>query len=305
MLSERGAPLHRRYYCPEHEAIVPSDEIVRGFQLDDGGYVVVTDEELEGLAPEKSRDIDLRRFVKQTEISPLLFERAYFMAPASDSTKAYRLLAQTLERTGRAGIATFVMRGKEHLVAILSEAGILRAETLRFAEELRTPANIGLADAIEPGTTMVREMRKAIRQLNADSIDTRELADSSLTASRQLVEGKLKQGRDVLEPPPEERTEIEQQANVIDLMEVLKQSLAKHEQAETGQRKKAGQRDGPNLTPEPRLAKVKSPELKAETKQQLYERAKALDIDGRSQMSKPELIRDLLRHLDRSSDRFR
>src|SRR5690606_22010540 len=97
-------------------------------------FVVVTDEELEALAPEKSRDIDLRRFVDVGAIAPEMCERAYFLTPAGGSTKAYRLLAAAMERTGRAGIATFVMRGKEYLVAILAENGILRTETLRFAD---------------------------------------------------------------------------------------------------------------------------------------------------------------------------
>src|SRR6185436_16804809 len=107
-------------------------------------YVVVTDEELERLEPEKSRDIDLRHFVKAEEIAPMYFEHAYFLAPAGGSLKAYQLLAETMERKGRAGLATFVMRDKEYIVAILAENGILRAEILRFPDEIRTPKEIGL-----------------------------------------------------------------------------------------------------------------------------------------------------------------
>src|SRR5690606_8881941 len=126
------------------------EEIVRGFDVGDGQYVVVTDEELEALAPDKSRDIDLRRFVPRHELPMANFERAHFMAPTSDSNKAYRLLTKTLEETNRIGIATFVMRGKEYLVAIIAEGGLLRAETLRFADEIRTPADIGLPTRSEP-----------------------------------------------------------------------------------------------------------------------------------------------------------
>ena len=95
--------------------------------------LVVTDEELESVAPEMTRDIDLRRFVPLEEIAPPYFQRPYFLAPAGKSQKAYRLLARTLKNTARAGIGTFVMRGHQYLVAILSDGDVLRAQTLRFA----------------------------------------------------------------------------------------------------------------------------------------------------------------------------
>ena len=85
--------------------------------------------------------------MKADEIQPIYFERAYFLAPGEGSGKAYRLLAETMERKGRAGIATFVMRGKEYLVAILAENGILRAETMRFSDEVRSPKEVGLPEA--------------------------------------------------------------------------------------------------------------------------------------------------------------
>ena len=80
----------------------------------------------------------------EDSIPPVHFERGYFLTPASGSEKAYKLLAETMEKDGKAGLATFVMRGKEYLVAIFAEHGILRAETMRFADELRSPADVGL-----------------------------------------------------------------------------------------------------------------------------------------------------------------
>jgi DNA end-binding protein Ku len=112
MLDADGTPLARRYYCPEHGREVPPEEIVRGYEIDKERYVVVEDHELEALTPRKSRDIDLTRFVRQEEIPPFFFDRAYFLTPSGDSTKAYRLLAEVMEKSRRAGIATFVMRLK-------------------------------------------------------------------------------------------------------------------------------------------------------------------------------------------------
>src|SRR5262249_36730433 len=114
MLSPEGEPLKREYVGSEDREQLDETETGRAFEIGKGKYVNVTDEELERLAPEKSRDIDLRVFVDRDQISPLYFDRTYFLTPADKSGKAYRLLAETMERKGRAGVATFVMRGKEY-----------------------------------------------------------------------------------------------------------------------------------------------------------------------------------------------
>src|SRR5881397_2271715 len=118
MLGPRGEPLARRYFSQKTKRDLDNDEMVRGYELDKDKYVIVTDEELERLAPEKSRDIDLRRFVQLKEIPPLYFDRSYFLAPSEGSEKAYKLLSETMQKEKLAGVATFVMRGKEYLIAI-------------------------------------------------------------------------------------------------------------------------------------------------------------------------------------------
>src|SRR2546421_10348321 len=115
MLSPEGEPLSRRYFSQKSGKELDDEDMVRGYEIDKDRYVVVTDEELERLAPEQSRDIDLRRFVPLEEIPPLYFDRSYFLAPSEGSEKAYKLLAETMKKEDLAGIATFVMRGKEYL----------------------------------------------------------------------------------------------------------------------------------------------------------------------------------------------
>ena len=144
MMSPDGALLERRFFCPRDDKEIGSDEIVRGYELDDGSYITVEDDELEALEPQKSREIDLREFVDLAELPPTLLERGYYLTPLKDTTKAYRLLAEVMERTRRVGVATFVMREREYLVAIFARNGILCAETLRFADEIRDPLSIGL-----------------------------------------------------------------------------------------------------------------------------------------------------------------
>ena len=96
---------------------------MRGYELDDGSYITVEDRELEALEPEKTREIDLRQFVDLAELPAALLERGYYLTPQKEATKAYRLLAEAMERTKRAGIATFVMRKREYLVAIFAQGG--------------------------------------------------------------------------------------------------------------------------------------------------------------------------------------
>lgn len=229
MLAGDGTPLKRRYRCPEHDRALDDEEIVRGYDTGGGQFVVVEDEELAALAPKKSREIDLQRFVERKEIPAAYFNRAYFLLPSGDTNKAYRLLAATMEETGLAGIGTFVMRGREHLAAILGEGGLLRAETLRFPDEIRTAEDAGLPKKKKVPAAAVKTWKKAIDKLTRKSLDPDDLDDQS-GALRKLAERKLERGKDVVdapEAPPEE------QGTVVDLMQVLKQRLGSPPTART------------------------------------------------------------------------
>lgn len=230
MLAPDGTPLARRYFCSKDGKEVDRDHIVRGYELEKERYVVVTDEELEGLEPKKSRDIELSRFVDVAAIPPSFFERAYFLAPASESTRAYQLLATSMERLGKAGIATFVMRGKEHLVAIFSRRGVLMAETMRFADELRTVKDVGLQAPERVSQASVTRFRKIIQKQAKKALDLGELKDEYWNKLRAAAERKLKSGTGVLAVPQaandSEQDEGSAPANVVDLMAILKRRLA-------------------------------------------------------------------------------
>jgi DNA end-binding protein Ku len=300
MVAPDGTPLARRYFCPQEDRELDWDEIVRGYEIEKDTYVVVTDDELDRLAPEKTRDIDLRVFVAADEIDPMHFERAYYLTPGGNSTKAYRLLAATMEQTGRAGIATFVMRGKEYLVAILAENGIMRAETLRFADEVRTPEDIGLPSAQQPKAALVKRMEKAVMALAEKELDEAELTDAGAERLRELAARKEKRGTDVVPAPAGERAEPGE--GVIDLMEVLKRSLqgggagaAKKSTAAAtkGSRSRAAKRAGGTKSKAAARrsgAKWSKSHLAKQAKEELYEKAKELDIEGRSSMTKDQLI---------------
>jgi len=223
MLSPDGVPLNRRYYSEQSGRELEDDQMVRGYEFENGKYVVVTDEELEKLAPDRSRDIDLRRFVDDQAIPPIYFERGYYLTPGSSSEKGYRLLAKAMEDSGRMGIGTFVMHGKEYLVAITAENGILRAQTLRFADEIRSPGDIGLPKKKKPQKAAVTKFEKLIAARSAKQLSTQELKDDQTDRVLKLVKSKQSRGKDIVET--EEQSSDD--GNVIDIMEVLKKSLAK------------------------------------------------------------------------------
>src|SRR5438128_3102798 len=162
--------------------------MVRGFEYEKGKYVIVTDEELERLAPEQSRDIDLRRFVDLESIPPLYFDRSYFLAPSEGSEKAYRLLAETMAKDNLAGIATFVMRGKEYLVAIFPENGILRDETMRFPDEVRSPKEVVLPEEKKVPATTVKKFEKLIGKHSDKHLSLKDLKDEQTERLMKLVE---------------------------------------------------------------------------------------------------------------------
>lgn len=298
MVSPEGHPLSRRYFTTRDDKPLDRNRIVRGYEIEKDRFVVVDDDELERLSPERTRDIDLRVFVKESDIDPMHFERAYYLTPAGNSTKAYRLLAKVMEETGRAGIATFVMRAKEYLVAILAENGILRAETLRFADEIRKPEDVGLPAPVDPPAAEVREIEKAIAKLEEDEMDPGELEERSAERLMKLVRKKVKSGANVVkvEEAPEES------GKVIDLVEMLQRSL----RGESGASAKA-EGDGDGKSPRrtsggrsrvargARKASGGPERLRELPKSELYERAQALDIPGRSGMTKDELVRALAR----------
>jgi DNA end-binding protein Ku len=223
MVTEEGTRLERHYFCSEDGEELSWDEIVRGYEIEKGKFVVVTDDELEAIEPRKSRDIDLRVFVDRNEIDPMLFERAYYLTPSGGSNKAYRLLAEVMESTGRAGIATFVMRTKEFLIAILAEKGVLRAETLRFPDEIRTPEFIGLPEKKKAAPADVKKFEKAI-QSRVKKLDLREFLDPSADEIQKLAQKKQKKHEGVIRTQPEPERD-QGGAEVIDILEVLQRSL--------------------------------------------------------------------------------
>lgn len=284
MVDAQGNFLERRFFGADDHNALDAEDLVRGYEVEKDRFATVEDDELEALDPEKSREIDLAQFVDLHTLSPLYFERAYFLVPDGGTTKAYRLLAETLAQEERAGIATFVMRGKEYLCAIIAERGILRAETLRFADEVRSPEDIGLPPRVSADAAAVAQFSKAIKALKAKTLDRAELEDRRSARIVKLAERKLRAGTDVVLADADAEQVEESSTNVIDLMEVLKERLQGKLRARAGPARSAGKRTG-----------VRVDELESKSKAELYEMAQSMDVPGRSAMSKAELVDALAR----------
>jgi DNA end-binding protein Ku len=224
MIAPDGSPVERRYVCSKDEKVLDGEDIVRGYPIEKDKFVLVSDEELEAVEPRKSREIDLQLFVDRDDIDPIYFERGYFLIPASGTNKAYRLLAEVMEKKKQAGIATFVMRAREYLIAIFAEDGILRAETLRFADEIRKPADINLPKKAKPAPADVKRLETVIAR-KAKKLSIAELTDDYAERLEKLVAAKERKKEDIVRAPAAESREQGEGAEVVDLLAVLQKSL--------------------------------------------------------------------------------
>jgi DNA end-binding protein Ku len=234
---ECGTPIKQKRYCPTHERDVEADELVKGWEVAKGEFVMVEDSDLEAVALERSQSIEILRFVKLDEVDPVYFDRTYYLAPSSTPAqrRPYVLLLRAMEETGTAAIGKFVLWGKENLCLIRAQGDSLMLETLFFAEDVRSRDEI--QDAV--GETDVRDAelelaRQVIGSLEGE-FEAEDFANEYRTELRRMLEAKL-QGKEIARPEPVE------EAPVIDLMDALKRSVAEVQEraaATDGRKEKA------------------------------------------------------------------
>jgi DNA end-binding protein Ku len=143
-----GAPIEVQRRCSKDNVELDYDEITNGFELDDGGQVIVSDLELQAIEPRRTRTIDIEQFVELTDVDPIYFVHPYLLVPAGEddgSIRAYRLLVEVMGATERAALGRFVMRAKEYLAILRQRDGLLTLTTMRFADEVRDPKDVDAA----------------------------------------------------------------------------------------------------------------------------------------------------------------
>ena len=201
---------------------VDYSDVVKGAELDDGGYVMITQEELESVEPTKSRTIDISDFVEASEIDPIHYQKSYYLAPADDSAKkAYTLLVKAMDKADRIGVATFVMRGRQYLAAIRPSGNVLVLETMFFADEVRDPAK-ELDQLPTRAKVSDKDLGMAVKLIKAmtSGWDPKNYKDTYTERVQKLIAAK-KKDREVVLPEYDEDDE----GKVVDLLEALQASI--------------------------------------------------------------------------------
>ena len=219
---ECSTPIKQKRWCPTHDREVTQDEIVRGFEVAKGQFLIVEDADLEAIErADDSRSIEITRFVKEEQVDPIFFDRTYFLVPASATAqlRPYVLLLEAMRETETAALGRFVRGGRESLCLVRARGDALALETLFLAEDVYSQAEI--SEAVE-GTDLKESELDLARQI-IDSL-AGEFEPSELTSEyrrdlRALLEAKMR-GEEIAVPEPVEV------APVIDLMEALKASVA-------------------------------------------------------------------------------
>jgi DNA end-binding protein Ku len=216
-----GVRIQQKRICPADGEEVPYEHVVKGFEVSPDRYVVITPDELEALAAEKTRTIDIEDFVELDEIDPLYYEHPYYLAPDTGAAKAYSLLLAALEQSRKVAIARVVLRSKEYLVAIRASDGVLTMETMLFADELVAPEQLDDLPGrdVKASDRELKMARQLIDSLSAD-FDPTKYRDEYRERVMDLIERKAA-GEEVSLQPMAEKP-----AKVPDLMAALEASLA-------------------------------------------------------------------------------
>ena len=233
-------PIKQKRWCEVHDREVERDEIVKGWEVSKGEFVLVEDADLEAIMEiDDSKSIAITRFVDVSEVDPVYFDRTYYLAPAREpaAQRPYVLLLRAMQETGKAGLGRFVRQGAEHLCLIRPKGDALALETLFIAEDVNSQAEIEESVA----GSDVKEAELGLAQQVIDSLegefDPGELTSEYRQNLRQMLAAKL-DGQEIAKPEP-----VEETAPVVDLMEALKKSVEEVKEKKPA-RKRAASKGG-------------------------------------------------------------
>ncbi len=207
---------------------VPYDEIVKGYEIMKDTYVVVTDDEIAGLAPKASRTIDIVEFVEEDEIDPVFYQSAYYLVPDELARKSYALLTEAMEQDGRVALARMVMRTKEYLAAIRPSNGRLMLSTMIYSDEVVDPAEIPGFDELEAieVSEAERNMAKALIESLAGGFNPDKYEDTFRNEVLDLIQRKSSGELATVASDAPDASET-----VVDLMAALEASVAAAKEA--------------------------------------------------------------------------
>jgi DNA end-binding protein Ku len=220
--AESGGRVRQKRVGPDGEEIA-YEQIVKGYEIGPDRYVTITSEELEALEPQKTRTIDIEDFVDLEQIDPIYYDHPYYLAPDTGAAKAYRLLVDAMEDSGKVAVARVVLRSKEHLVAIRPRDGALAMETMLFSDEVIPPESLDeLAAGDGDVQTSDRELAMANQLIEslASDFEPDKYRDEYRERVLDLIERKAQGETIVIEEPTAEPEKVP------DLMAALEASIA-------------------------------------------------------------------------------
>jgi DNA end-binding protein Ku len=261
-----GSPIETRRFCSAEDEEVPFEEVGHGYELDSGKEVVLSDEELSAAAPRKTRTIDIEAFVDLADVDPVYFDHPYFLLPegeAEGTRRAYQLLVEVMQGTERAALGRFVLRTKEYLVAVRVRDDLLSLTTMLFHDEVR-PTKPVPGGGRKPAK---ERLERAVTLIEAMSVDwdPARYEDRYRERLLEVIERK-KKGKRITVPDDQDEP-----SPIPDLMAALERSLAQAQ----------GKGDG---------ASADGDELAGLSRDELYDRAQKAGVEGRSSMSKEQLV---------------
>ena len=230
---DTGKRIHNKRVAEGSDNEVAYGDIVKGYEVADGRFVIVTPEELESVEPGRSHTIDIEDFVDLAEIDPIYFEKTYYVSPqeSAGADKAYALLRAAMERSGKIAVGRFVMRTKQYLVALRAVDDLLLLETMYFPDEIRDRKGLGVKGKAGLSDKELKIADQLVRSLASD-FDPSKYRDTYRERVLELIKRKAKGEEIVVEKAKEE------EADVVDLMAALEASLA----AAKGERPKSAKK---------------------------------------------------------------
>lgn len=247
-----GTRVQQRYWCPRCEKLVERDDLVKGYEFAKGRYVTFTPEELRALDEASSESIDIHEFLPLSEVDPLYFDRAYYLGPDKGGAKPYRLLAEALAETGRAALASWAARGRQHLVLIRRHQDGLVLQQLRYADEIKSFDEIDRGDA-KVERKEIELAVKLVDQLAGEAFSPEQYEDTVRARIEDAIRRKVEGDEAIAVEPP-----AVAEAQVIDLMEALRASLDGKAAPARGKRpRKAAESEEGEGESKRRMAKVR------------------------------------------------
>ncbi len=214
-----GSRLKQQYICIAEEVVVPRDEMIKGYEYEEGTYVTFSEEELKALAEQSTQTIEITEFVPATAIDPVYFDKPYYIAPDKKGAKPYSLLAEAMRASGRTAIARYSARGKQYLVQIRAVDNGLIMQQLLYADEVRPFSDI----PIETMAVKEPELKLALQlidQISSETFSPENYKDEVKERIEKQIELKAA-GKPIKTASPVKS------AQVIDMMSALKASIEK------------------------------------------------------------------------------